>query len=275
MSLKRIVGTVAFGSVFAVALHVVGCGSSGGNGTGGSAGTGGSTGAGASAGSGGSKGTRGSKGSGGTGGSKGSGGTKGVTSDSGPQDGGGMCPASTSGFKPATYTPAVAHQGKCASTDISAFIAACGDSGSTTLCNTWKKANTGTSGTPCGNCILPGSTNNGGAWFDGTSRIVPNYGACTQLLDKTSGTACAMAYEAQWECVGVACDGCTTKTEFDNCFTTVANSGGGCRSFALTYDTACTADFAEGGALNTCEPTTTTGDADFTSIINLVCGGAG
>src|SRR5580704_6976566 len=95
MSLKRIVGTVVFGSALSLVLYVGGCGSSSPGGGGGSGGTTGS-------GSGGSKGT----GSGGSTGS-GSGGSSGISpfpDGGGDSGGGGTCPASVKAYSPMTYT---------------------------------------------------------------------------------------------------------------------------------------------------------------------------
>jgi hypothetical protein len=268
MSLRRIVGFVAFGSAFSVALYVIGCGSSGGAGTGGSSGSSGTTG------SSGTKGT-GSAGTKGTG-SKGTGAAG--TSGSGPEDAG-NCPASVAAYTPMTFTAATAHQGECSPTDVSAFTTACGDMGSNSACEAWFTANVkgdGGAGTACGNCIAA-PDNNGGAWLDPFGVPYPNYGACIALQDPTNGPTCAGAFNAFQGCLGFACDLCMSTAEGNACVTTEEGTGGGCASYLSTGQTDCKSDFADGGAFNTCSPgaASMTENPDYTYIITLICGSAG
>jgi hypothetical protein len=282
MSLKRFVGVIAFGSVFSIAFYGVGCGSSGGGtgGTTGSSGTGGTTGTGGTKGAGGTMGTSGTGGSKGSGGGKGSGGTTGVGFEGGPEggDGGGTCPASLTGFKAPTYVPAVAHQGKCTSIDLAAFLAACGDSGGATPCDNWQKANLplgdAGAGTACGACIFA-PMNNGPVLQLPNNFFSVNYDACIQLTDTTNGPTCAPLDFALTICDEAACDQCaTTGSALSGCLTAVEGTGGGCASYLAAAQTPCMTDVADGGALSQCSPGASTmkQDPDWTLIINLVCG---
>jgi hypothetical protein len=189
---------------------------------------------------------------------------------------GGECPVSTSGFTPMTYTPAVAHQGLCSSTQIQAFVDACGDTGSNTSCNDWFMTNVsedGGTGTPCGNCILA-PDNNGGLWLDPDGFFEPDYAACIQLTDTTNGNACASAYDDAQGCNGVACDACTTDDSYSACIMSVDGTAGGCASFVAAEEKACKADLADGGAASTCSPGAAMMalNPDYTFIISLICG---
>jgi hypothetical protein len=195
----------------------------------------------------------------------------------GDSGGGPSCEMPPTGYTAMTYVAATANQGLCSATDISAFTAACGDSGSETACNTWQTANVkqeGGAGTACGNCIFA-PMNNGGVWTDPEGYFEPNYGGCIQLTDATHGAACAAAFDAVSGCEGVACDACSG-TDYSSCQSNVDGMGGGCSSFASTASSACMTDTADGGALSTCSPgaASMTQDPDFTYIIGLICGGA-
>jgi hypothetical protein len=196
-------------------------------------------------------------------------------------------PASTASYTPATYVPAVAHQGVCSATQISAFVTACGYSmGATQMtCNAWQAANAGDAGNACGGCIANPS-NNGGLWLDPYYKAMnnifygqPNYGACIQLLDPTNGTACAKALDADQACNGVACDAaCMTATD-PNGFQTCVMAATGCNSYATTEMTACATDIsADGGGVGntSCQPSAASGDQDddLNFIIGLICGSA-
>jgi hypothetical protein len=200
----------------------------------------------------------------------------GKPSDSGPAEGGDSsvsCEKSTSKFTPVTYVPAVANQGVCDTATIAAFVAACGDKGSQTKCDTWQTTNVlgdAGAGTACGNCIFA-PMNNGGTWTDPEGYFGPNYGGCIQLTDPTNGPACASALDNADGCVGVACDSCSSG-DIDACRDAAAKAS--CSSYASTEQTACKKDDGDGGAFTTCSPGAGTSlDPDFTYIAGLICGG--
>jgi hypothetical protein len=208
-------------------------------------------------------------------------------SGDGGGDAGTQCTAaaSTSGYTPPTYVPAVAHQGVCTTAQIAAFIAACGfDNGSTTACATWAQANAGDAGNTCGLCILA-PMNNGGTWLDPLLKatpfdVVPNYAGCIQLTDATHGTACGTAFNNLNGCDGVACDmacaDATAADAFDNCITTVNSAG--CSQYNTAQNNACATDFDDAGdptaSILACFPSVASQDQDddFNYIVNLICG---
>jgi hypothetical protein len=180
-------------------------------------------------------------------------------------------PNSTAGFAPAPYTGAVAHQAFCTATEISAFVSACGDGSTAASCMAWVAANVTTdAGSKCGRCIIA-RKNNGGVWVDPKGLAYPNYAACIQLTDPAHGGACAAAYDYATSCNAVACDSCSA-VDFAGCVAAAAR--GECSKDVNAEATACSTDFADGGAAQTCTPgtPTMTRDPDFTYIITLVCG---
>jgi hypothetical protein len=187
----------------------------------------------------------------------------------------GSCQMSVTGFTPPAYVAAVGNQGVCSTSDISAFVAACGSNGSQTMCDTWQNANLmipeGGAGTACGNCIIA-PMNNGGTWSDSNGYFEPNYPACVQLTDSTTGTMCAGALANRLGCEGVACDSCNG-TAYTSCLTSADTTA--CGQYLSAYNSACTAAVADGGALATCTPgaATMNADLDLTYIVTLICGG--
>lgn len=191
-------------------------------------------------------------------------------------------PQSTSGFTTGAYVAATAHQGACNTSQINAFITACGDNGTATSCDAWQTANVagdnggGGAGTNCGNCIFA-PQNNGATWTDPDGFFEPNYGACIQLTDTTHGTACATALENASGCEGVACDNAcpandSNPADFEACINAADN--GSCHTYATNEDSACATDFADGGAVSTCSPgaASNTLNPDFQYITTLICG---
>jgi hypothetical protein len=210
-----------------------------------------------------------------------------TAADAGPDargDSGLTCPPqSTATFAAPTYVAAVVHQGTCTASAVSAFVTACGDTGTATTCAAWQAANVaggatdgGGTGNACGNCIFA-PMNNGGVWTDPDNFFSPNYGACIQLTDATHGAACAAAFNDTAGCDGVACDnacppGDTSAADFQAC-DSAANTGS-CNSYAMAEVSGCSTDFADGGAAGTCSPgaATATLNPDLTYIATLICG---
>jgi hypothetical protein len=206
-----------------------------------------------------------------------------------PKDSGGdassCAPESTASFKPTPFVSAVGHQGVCTTTQTADFINACIMSTSAATCGTWQTMNLmvdGGTGTPCGNCILPNTTDNNGAlWLDPLGEFWPNYGACLQVSDPTHGVACGTAYDNLAGCEDIGCDSrcageapCATSADCEGCFMSV---GSDCASYITTVKSACATDLVDGGALDTCSPSSKTGEqaSDFAYIIELICGGGG
>jgi hypothetical protein len=193
--------------------------------------------------------------------------------DGGPRRDGGpvVCTPSTAMFTPRAAAMPTPGQGVCMASDIAAFVTACGDNGTFATCNAWIAANSATdggAGNACGNCIVA-PNNGGGAYLDPQGIINPNYGACLELLDKTNGAACAVAFDNQTDCEGVACDSCMRG--YGGCVRTVDN--GSCSTYVNAVNTQCAADNADGGAFNTCAPDPQGQNGDYTFILSLICGG--
>jgi hypothetical protein len=184
-------------------------------------------------------------------------------------DAGSCQPTSTASFKPSTYTNALEYQGKCDAAATTAFIAACGASGTVKTCQMWVSANVGSdagAGNGCGNCIIA-PKNNGGAWVDPEGLVAPNYGACVQLL-AANGATCAAAFANAAGCESVGCDACPG-SEYAACAT--AADMGSCSTYAGAENAACA---PLQSTLTMCQPGLVSGnpDDDLKLIIGLVCG---
>jgi hypothetical protein len=177
-----------------------------------------------------------------------------------------------SGFTTVPYVAAVGNLGVCATGDVSAFVTACGVNGSQTTCDNWQNTNLASDagpGTACGNCIFA-PMNNGGTWTDVNGYFLPNYAGCIQLTDPSSaGTACATALDDRQGCEGLACDMCTSGKA---CITAVDSAG--CSQYVSAFDSSCTSELADGGAVPTCFPGGAANpDLDLSYVVTLICGG--
>jgi len=178
-----------------------------------------------------------------------------------------------------TYVAATRGTNQCASGDISAFITACVASASSqTTCTAWFAANVagqaadgGGAGTTCGNCIAP-ANNNGGIWNDPNGFFAPNFAGCIQLTDTTNGATCAAAFNNANGCDDFYCDQCTTTADFNSC----SNAATTCTTYNSTSNTDCAADLSPDAGTAVCFPSeaamASDQSADFTYIINLICG---
>jgi hypothetical protein len=285
MSLKNMVGVVAFGSAVALALYGVGCGSSspgGGAGSGGAAGSGkgGSTGSG-------SGGTTGS-GSGGSHGS-GSGGTTGISPfPDGGSDAGSCKPGSLAGFTPGLNTSGIS-AGMCTNAEIATIVTACFLSTSTeTTCGAlttaemtclhscivtdWTSATSGLTyaAAPWGALIAV-------EWGTGTTAGIAefnNVGGCYAAAAPTNpdATKCETDYQEAEECFLQACatncplpaqsssDYTAAATALQNCiYDVIPEKGSGiCSSYGTAVNTDCAvfgspdAGIADSGAVGAC-----------------------
>jgi hypothetical protein len=192
-------------------------------------------------------------------------------------------PADDAGtYASVTYVPSTKGTNQCASTDITAFVAACGNAGNNTTCGAWLAANVkgqaadgGGAGTTCGNCIA-NPNGSGALWFDPFGYFNWNYAGCIQLTDTTNGTACAGAFNNVDGCQAQYCDQCDTNS-YGACANATVASGGQCASYNSTFDTACANDLGigDGGtAAAPCFPSmgAANSDPDITYIATLICG---
>jgi hypothetical protein len=193
-------------------------------------------------------------------------------------------PADDAGtYASVTYVPSTKGTNQCASTDITAFVTACGNSQTMTSCQDWFAANVagmaadgGGAGSTCGNCIA--NPNGAGAlWFDPFGYFNWNYAGCIQLTDTTNGTACAGAFNNIDGCQAQYCDQCSDNTTYGQCSNATIASGGQCASYNSTFNTACANDLGigDGGtAAAACFPSmgAANSDPDITYIATLICG---
>lgn len=182
-------------------------------------------------------------------------------------------------YSPVTYVPATTGTNECASGDISAFVTACVTGSNTqTTCPAWFAANVaggeadgGGAGNACGNCIAA-PNNNGGIWSDPNGYFAPNYAGCIQLTDSTNGSTCAAAFNQANGCDGFYCDQCTDQNDYNACSAAATQ----CTSYNTASNTDCAADLSADAGTAVCFPSEASGasdqSADFTYIINLICG---
>ena len=251
-----------------------GSGSSSGGGSASSSGSGSGSGGGSGGGSGSSSGSgsgSGSSSGGGSGSSSGSSSGSGSGSSSGGS--GPVCPtplASVPSSDVPPFVTPVQKLGSCAPSDIAAFVTACSSATATqATCQAWFTASANAT---CVACIEPtsnGAPTNAGATLTDAAGSTFNVAGCIALTDKTNGTACAQALTPLQECADAACTDCASSTaaNMQQCSATADGSGGACASYLASAQSVCTADYADGGAGNTCQ--------DPTYIVNLYCGTGG
>ena len=208
--------------------------------------------------------------------------SSGAGDDSGGDEASSTCPYGTP-FTPGTYPASTAHSGACLAADITSFINACGDSGSATACDTWQTNNVpgedGGGGTACGACIFK-ADNSGGSFVSvtpgGNGFFGANFGGCIQLLDPTNGPTCQPAYDAISDCEVSECGDCADATTYATCASAVDASV--CSTQSAAVQTACAADFADGGVAQQCDPGAATNpptsNPTFQLVMSLICGTA-
>jgi hypothetical protein len=157
-------------------------------------------------------------------------------------------------------------KGACTSSDIAGFITACDAAVSTnTSCNAWFNSASPT----CLSCL--GSTDAGISRTGGLDSdyqgdfLGANLAGCVSIVDGNS--KCASAYEEAVQCLAAAgCLTCNDQTSANACQTTIFATGGACHSYILPYESACSADMADGGSFSggPC--------SDDTAILSVICG---
>ncbi len=174
---------------------------------------------------------------------------------------GATCKAPSSVSLTPAFVPSIAPANQCNSSQIYAFVSACGTTTSThDTCHAFLSdaANRG-----CSSCLAtPASAHTWGAFVDG----YPNIGGCIARLDPAQ-MAIALDYQAVAQCEAAACTAaCTgaTAEQLEACLTDV--DGGACASYASkAYNEYPT------GAAAACVDVTSQEDA-FRVYANLFCG---
>jgi hypothetical protein len=162
---------------------------------------------------------------------------------------------------PAYAAPAKASA--CSMAQINGFLMACtGTTGSQAACSTFTG---GAANMACVGCLIPMTANTGALLVDSTN--VPfalNAGGCVALADPSNGPACAMALDPLFQCEHAACNSMACQGTDT---TTCQNSAdtGACATQLMAANTACGADFSDGGA-----GTTTCGTS--LGVITEICG---
>ena len=162
-----------------------------------------------------------------------------------------------------------------ASAEISAFVTACGTSGTATTCNKWQTQNLSDGGNTCGDCIFA-PKNNGGVYVssdsDGNGFFGPNFAGCIELADQRA--TCATDVDdlnacATWYCAYCQEQGSTT-ADVQACQQAAAMAE--CKTQDTAFSTDCKTDFGKGGSAATCGATATLTNTIWTSILTEICG---
>jgi hypothetical protein len=193
------------------------------------------------------------------------------TGDSGgPTGDGGGCPGSVpSGVVP-TFTAPALGQNVCASTDVTAFVAACGSAGSATNCGAYAQSSASTA---CGKCLF--SSNSTMAPFETATiggQAVPlvSVGSCILATSGSTGAACATAVDSLSYCITLACVACST-ADLTDC----SKQGGEAESTVCgSYASGANACVSVVSAAESCAKTPGS-DADLTLEANVICGNGG
>ena len=146
---------------------------------------------------------------------------------------------------------------------INGFLMACtGATGSQTACNAFTGDATNMT---CLGCLVPMAANTGALLVDTSgSPWGLNAPGCVALADPSNGPACAMALAPLFQCEHAACSSAACA----NVDTTACQSEadmGACSTQVMAANTACAADFSDGGA-----GTTTCGTS--LGVITEICG---
>jgi hypothetical protein len=191
-----------------------------------------------------------------------------------PPGDGGPCIVATS--VPASQVPGYStvdpQVNACSSAQLSMFVSYCFSASATgSACAGFQ---TDSSNTGCMSCLFPGShggppVNTGGVLLDSTGTVIVgvNTPGCVALADPTSGPACAAALEPLFQCEVAACGSADCRNASADTYQACETSGekGACMSQYSASQTACVADYSDGGAaLTAC--------ASPAQVLDRICG---
>jgi hypothetical protein len=204
--------------------------------------------------------------------------------EAGPVDAGGCEAGSglsceqcdTSGYTPVEMQmPIGPMAAMCTDADISAFVTACGVTGTQTTCGAWEASASKT----CSGCLLTAqSASTWGPLVCGTTmHCAYNSGGCidlalgqvTEEVSQGGAGSCGDAVNASFGCQDYACDTCST-TDFATCATSAETNE--CEAYtAAQTSTTGPCGAIDGGAIETaCFPQD---DSDITTMVTFMCGG--
>jgi hypothetical protein len=188
------------------------------------------------------------------------------------------CEICDNGFSPTIMPAPYNHANVCSAGDISAFIAACGTSGSSTACSTWQ-TNEGKSSPNCYDCVY--SNQNAmqlGVWIcDNTGTCALNSAGCVDVLTgevseekQANGSgSCGDLIDADNACDAYACGNCVGGQQ-----TACINSAGSTvcamyHSAVATKTGPCAALVDASTVLGTCSGFT---DTEYQAMTTAMCG---
>jgi hypothetical protein len=168
--------------------------------------------------------------------------------------------------------PPYQRPGSCTAAQIANFIQECVTAPSPQCQRDWPSDYYSTG---CVGCINPtyaigGPTGTGPIYQWIGDAITLNTAGCIALVDPTGGMACGDAYQRLANCVSNACYDCAGASDalIQQCGTNAVALSATCYSYWQTYNSACSADLADGGiGTRLC--------SDPTSIVTEYCGGSG
>ena len=168
--------------------------------------------------------------------------------------------------------------GVCSSTDIAAFVAACGATATSTSCDTWQTAE-GTSAPACYSCIY--SNDSGPKWgvyvCDANGNCFFNSGGCfdvalgtvSQEKQASGAGSCGDLVNADFNCEDYSCGTCAG-SDFDACLQSV--DGHQCKTYSDAFNASsgpCAALDDASATVNSCYGTT---DNDLSTMATIMCG---
>ena len=179
-----------------------------------------------------------------------------------PVGDGGPCIVATSVSQVPGYVTVKEQLGACSSAQLGTFESSCLTAATAGACSMFQ---TDTANKGCMGCLFPGAqggstVNTGGMLVDSTGTIIVavNTPGCIALADPGGGPACASALEPLFQCEVAACGSADCRTAsasiFQSCETT--SEKGACDTQYMASQTACTAEYSDGGAAVTACATT-------------------
>jgi hypothetical protein len=194
------------------------------------------------------------------------------------------CEVCDGSFSTTQMTKPFQAAGACSSSEIAAFVTACGAAGTQQTCDDWQTAEVD-AGPSCLACTFSSTTDP--KW--GVYVCDDNAGTCsfntpgcldvalaTVAQEKQAGGAgsCGDLYNDAYGCESYSCNSCVAQADFDKCITSAdANE---CKQYAdLAYSTTgkCSAanDPDASATINSCF---NQNDTDLATMTALLCGGA-
>lgn len=184
-------------------------------------------------------------------------------------------------FSPTQMTAPYNKAAVCLPADITAFVTACGSTGTQTTCDDWQTAEN-TSAATCLSCVFSDANNpkwgvyvcdtNGACSVNTPGCLDVVLGTVTQEKQAGGAGSCGDLFNDAFTCEGVACDSCVSQSDFSSCLT--SSEANECKTYAdaanaTTGVCAAVNDPDASAAVNACFDQT---DADLQILTNFLCG---